>query len=165
MTEKAKKPDVSLPTAEISKLLTSVQGLSLATTSSDNTPLASYAPFILFNGRIYVFLSALSEHTRHMLAAPNVGLMLLAEPDTHKNPFARQRLSLNAVSRALLRDTELWLEVINAMTLQLGGTMQILRTLPDFTLFELEVNGGNFVKGFGAAYTLTAADWAEITAI
>jgi hypothetical protein len=100
-----------------------------------------------------------------MLAAPNVGLMLLAEPDTHKNPFARQRLSLNAVSRALLRDTELWLEVINAMTLQLGGTMQILRTLPDFTLFELEVNGGNFVKGFGAAYTLTAADWAEITAI
>lgn len=162
MNESTQKQDNSIPYETISRLLTNTHGLSLATISGEQKPLASYAPFIVLNERIYVYLSGLAEHTRNMLANQHLSLMLLAEPEENKNPFARQRLTLNATSRSMLRDTAPWHEVISKMTKDLGGTMQVLKTLPDFTLFELKISGGNFVKGFGAAFSLTATDWAII---
>ena len=35
-----------------------------------------------------------------------------------------------------------------------GQVMQLLESLPDFHLFELQLQGGRYVRGFGQAYDL-----------
>ena len=44
------------------------------------------------------------------------------------------------------------------MQARFGKTLELLRTLPDFLLFRLNVENGSFIKGFGQAWSLEGND-------
>ncbi len=46
-----------------------------------------------------------------------------------------------------------------------GEVVDLIRPLPDFTLFRLEPRSGVYVRGFAQAFTLTKPDLAAFRAV
>ncbi len=127
----------------------------LATLTDDDTPEASYAPCILFEGDYYLFLSQLASHTGNLMRNPEIGLMLIEDEGKAPNPFTRQRISLQGSAQLIDRDDDLFSIVLDLFHRRFGKVMMTIEPLPDFHLFCVHVNTGRFVRGFGQAYELT----------
>ena len=135
-------------------LLDAAEGAHLATRGKTGGPQASYAPCVWHDGDCYLFLSALSGHTGNLMRDPRIGLMLLEDADSAPNPFARKRVSLRGKAATVAREERLYDDVLAEFRRRFGEIMQLLESLPDFTLFRIELEAGSFVRGFGQAYLL-----------
>jgi len=135
-------------------LIETAEGAHLATLGESAGPEASYAPCAWHDGDCYLFLSALSRHTANLRRDPRISLMLLEETGKASNPFARQRVSLQGRVTSVGRDSDLYDAVLAEFHRRFGEVMQLLESLPDFTLFRVGLEAGSFVRGFGQAYAL-----------
>ena len=135
-------------------LIDSAEGAHLATLGEAAGPEASYAPCAWHDGDCYLFLSALSSHTSNLRRDPRISLMLLQQADKAPNAFARQRISLRGSVTIVERDAPLYAGVMAEFHRRFGEVMQLLESLPDFTLFRVGLEAGSFVRGFGQAYAL-----------
>ena len=139
---------------EILALIGQLKSLQLATLNARGLPESSYTPFIYQAPYFYIFVSALASHTQNLTSRHHCSLMLIEDEAHARNLFARTRLMVAAEADVLdPADTE-YEELLDVMEQTLGSTMKMLRTLPDFKLIRLTINGGRFVKGFGAAYAI-----------
>ena len=73
---------------------------------------------------------------------------------TKVNIFARKRLSLNCQVERIESDETQWQEIIKLFKQRFDKTMDVLISLPDFMLFKLTPVSGQYVEGFGKAYTI-----------
>ncbi len=135
-------------------LIDNAEGAHLATLGETAGPEASYAPCVWHDGDCYLYLSALSSHTANLRRDPRISLMLLEAADRAANPFARQRVSLRGRVEIVARKTELYGAALGEFHRRFGEVMQLLESLPDFTLFRIRPEAGNYVRGFGQAYAL-----------
>jgi len=135
-------------------LIETAEGAHLATLGESAGPEASYAPCAWHDGDCYLFLSALSSHTANLCRDPRISLMLLEPAARAANPFARQRVSLRGRVEAVARDAALYGAALAEFQRRFGEVMQLLESLPDFTLFRIRLEAGNYVRGFGQAYAL-----------
>jgi len=135
-------------------LIESAEGAHLATLGESAGPEASYAPCAWHDGDCCLFLSALSSHTANLRRDPRISLMLLEAADKAVNPFARQRVSLRGRVVVVDRDTAMYGAVLAEFHRRFGEVMQLLESLPDFTLFRVVAEAGSYVRGFGQAYAL-----------
>ena len=55
-------------------------------------------------------------------------------------------------------DSQDYTSVLDDYQQRHGKTVELLRQLPDFVLFHLRPRSGQFVMGFGQAYTLSGED-------
>ena len=148
-------PDHSQIQAEVSGFLARFKTLVLATLSEAQLPDCSTAPFLLDkDGNIYVYLSELAQHTKNLLANPAASLMMIADETASNNLFARQRLTLQANAVEIAPGNPEYEHILDNMESELGNTIQVLRTLPDFHLFKFLVQRANYVQGFAKAYAL-----------
>jgi len=137
------------------KLLNSSKTLQLATVDSQGMPHISYAPFIRQDEHFYIYVSQLANHTAHLQQTPNVSLMIISDEVQSKNLFARERLIIEA--GVTLLDQMVHKTVLDAMEASLGGTVGLLRSLPDFMLFKLTAVNARYIAGFGKAFQLDLA--------
>ncbi|MGD2120050.1 MAG: pyridoxamine 5'-phosphate oxidase family protein [Chromatiales bacterium] len=129
--------------------------LTLATTSANQQPEASVAPFVISDhGNICVFISELAQHTRNLLNGSKASLLLVADEADSRNLFARQRLTLRASAFEIQRSAPDWHSIMSQFRQRFDGTIDILKQLPDFHLFGFAVNSANYVQGFGQAFEL-----------
>lgn len=135
-------------------LIRSQQSLLLSTLGDSNTPHASYAPFILYHGVFYIFISALAEHTQNLLNHPQASVLILEPEQEAETIFARQRIQLQVNSSLIAREEKLWKSTLGVFESRFGEIIQTLQALPDFHLFRLDPLSGLYVKGFGQAYPL-----------
>ncbi len=135
----------------------SFQSVLLATSSADGEADISYAPCVLdASESICVYVSQLARHTRNLLQRPSASLMFIASEQDSRNLFARQRLILQCRAEQV---SEAEAEpVLQQMEAQLGNTIGLLRSLPDFLLFRFHVESGSYIKGFGQAWSLEGND-------
>lgn len=104
---------------------------------------------------LLVLVSALSAHTRDMLADPHVAL-LIAEADRDGGPpHALARVSLQAKAAAIPRDGAAFAAARDAYAARFPD-MAMLFDLGDFTLFLLVPTAVRVVSGFAQARTLRA---------
>ncbi|HEY5740714.1 MAG TPA: pyridoxamine 5'-phosphate oxidase family protein [Gammaproteobacteria bacterium] len=146
--------DISDALADYRALIDSAEGAHLATLGDAAGPEASYAPCAWHDGDCYLFLSALSSHTANLRRDPRISLMLLQEAGSAPNPFARQRVSLRGKVETVDRESGLSTAALAEFHRRFGEVMRLLESLPDFTLFRIELETGSFVRGFGQAYAL-----------
>ena len=140
---------------EYRHFLSGRRSVQLATVGADQAPLASYAPCVIDAGRrVYVMLSDLSAHTRHLKQQNTVSAMLIEDEAEAKNLFARRRVTFACDAAEISRESETWERIITDFRQQFGDIVDTLCTLSDFHLFQLTPRSGVFVKGFGKAYTL-----------
>jgi putative heme iron utilization protein len=133
--------------------------LQLATLSDSGEPDCSSAPFFRDpeNG-FCIFTSELAQHTRNLLINPRASILIIGPEKESKNLFARERVSLQVVADHVPREDQRWNTLLDAMESVHGNTVVLLRTLPDFHLFRLLPQSGNYVQGFARAYSLSGKE-------
>ena len=133
-------------------LLDTSKTLQLATVDSQGIPHISYAPFIREAEHFFIYVSQLASHTEYLQQTPKVSLMVIRDEAQSKNLFARERLIIQA--NATVLDQMAHNSVLDNMETSLGGTVAILRSLPDFVLFKLSAVNARYIAGFGKAFQL-----------
>ena len=132
--------------------------LQLATVDEEGRPNVSYAPFVQNQEGYFVLISDIARHARNLKANPQVSLMMIEDEESSKQLYARKRLTFDAQSSVVERETELWTQVIGQMQERFGEIIDGLSQLQDFSLFNLKAENGLFVKGFGQAYQVSGDD-------
>lgn len=128
----------------------SLKSIMLSTVDDNGKPFVSYAPFVKLDGKLYIYISRIAHHFRHMENNPAVDVMLIDDESQTPNLFARQRARF--VCHAFNIGNEGHDEVFELFGAAFGASMiNMLRGL-DFSMFELTVHEGRYVAGFGQAY-------------
>ena len=129
------------------------QSLLLATCDPEGGPDLSYAPYLLDDDQAFcLFISELANHTRNLRRNPHASVMFIEPEEEARNPFARRRLTLRCLAEEVAPEERDGL--LERMEARFGNTLQLLRRLPDFHLFRLQVERGSYVRGFGQAWAL-----------
>lgn len=81
--------------------------------------------------------------------------MLIEDEQNASQIFARIRLSYNCNVEVVERADECYETILNTMEKRFGNIVEMLRSLPDFVLFQLKPTSGRLVMGFGQAFDLT----------
>jgi len=142
-------------------LLETSLSLHLSTIGEDGFPHSGYTPYLRDTGgkedvlAFYVFVSELSVHTRDMLKTPKVSIMIIEDEAACKQVFARTRVTYNCEVLQIGRDHVDYADVLDRLEQRQGNTVSLLRELPDFHLMRLRPFSGQFVMGFGKAFSLS----------
>ena len=136
------------------QLRATAQTLILATSDASGAPLASYAPFVVRAGALYVFVSQLAAHHHNLARLGPVSALIIADERAASQPFARMRLTLRCHVHFIDRQDHVWAATLDAFEARFGNIVTTLRSLADFDLVRLDVSDGTFVQGFGKAHRL-----------
>jgi len=147
---------------EVDALIGSLKSVQLATLNAAKQAEISYAPYLKSENSFFIFISELAAHTQNLKTHHQLSLMFIEDESSSKTVFARKRLTLECKSTFVDRRNEKWERTLIAFEAAQGPTIQLLKTLPDFCLFELKAKTGTFVKGFGQAYRLSGETLTEI---
>lgn len=139
---------------EAEQLITQFKTVQMATRNSLGNPEASYTPYIRYAGDYYIFVSSLASHTNNICQHSTLSLFFVQNEDQAKNLFARKRMTIECTGVLIARDNDQWSEILDQFQSEHGATVELLRTLPDFTLFKLSPLSATFIKGFGQAFKL-----------
>jgi len=147
------------PTSVCAGLIETMRSLQLSTVGPDGIPHCGYTPYLhRAPSSFYIFVSQLAAHTRHLLANGTVAIMIIADEQATSQIFARARVSYLCDAKQIPPDSPDYPLVLDDYQQRHGKMAGLLRQLPDFVLFQLQPRSGQFVKGFGQAYTLTGDD-------
>jgi putative heme iron utilization protein len=144
------------PEEALSELQQTARSLFLSTITTNGKPNGSYAPFIMDDsGAFYIFVSRLASHTQDLLNNPHISILLAEDEQNSRQIFARKRVSYYCQSDIIGKDDAHYEILLDLFEARFENVMNLLRTLPDFILFKLDVQSGSFVQGFGKAYEIT----------
>lgn len=139
------------------------RSLLLATADPSGLPRPSYAPFVAGGfGVFYIYVSALSQHTRDLEHGSRAGVLLIEDEGQARNIFARRRLSFDCEAMLIAREDPEWGRILDRFEARFGALVATLRGLADFRLYRLAAGSGGYVRGFGQAFSLKGPDLDEI---
>lgn len=131
----------------------------LSTANADGIPQASYAPFLIDADKsIYIYISGLSSHTANLKQTGRASVLMIEDEANTKEIFARRRLTYECQAIPVPRDAAQWQTLIDRFEQRFGHVIGLMKGLPDFQLFRLSPQTGQFVIGFGAAYRVNPED-------
>lgn len=126
------------------------KSLVLATTSEATlTPLLSYAPMMMKEGRFIILISRMAPHTHNLHTSFSGSALLVEDESQAKSIFFRQRLSFTFAA-APIGITPEWIDIFT----QKHGEMVAMLTKMDFEFWQLTPLAGTFVSGPGQAFTI-----------
>ncbi|ESA32572.1 heme iron utilization protein [Leptolyngbya sp. Heron Island J] len=135
------------------------RSIILSTVSADGIPQASYAPFLIDPDKtLYIYVSGLSTHTTNLKQTSRASILFIEDEAKANEIFARRRLTYDCTANALPRDTPQWQQLIDRFEQRFGQVIGLMKGLPDFQVFQLQPQSGQFVIGFGAAYRVDTDD-------
>lgn len=141
--------------AELSILpfIASFKSVVIATLREEGHPFSSYAPFVRYNDRFYVFISDIATHAQNLRRDGRAALFFIEDESQSANVFARKRISLQCDAELIPRDAPLFAPVMAAFTQKFGdATVSMLLKMADFNLFGFSTRSGEATFGFGEAY-------------
>ncbi len=148
-----KQEDLQVIQQEAHDFYSRFKTLILSTADHHDMPHASYAPYWRSQeGIFYIFVSQLAHHTHNLLSAPHASILFIADERDTRNLFARQRLTLQCSASVIPSDDEHYEQILDAFEERHGNMVNMLRSLPDFTLFALLPEHGRYVRGFANAW-------------
>lgn len=148
------------PALVLKALRSQQQSVLLSTVGEQGEPHSGYTPFIFddqpeTDHHLLIFVSQLALHTRDLLADPRVSALLIADESSSEQIFARTRVSYQCRAEVISRDEARYEPLLDRFAETHGKMIGLLRTLPDFVLFRLVPQRGQFVMGFGQAFKLS----------
>jgi putative heme iron utilization protein len=146
--------DIASVTADYLAFREGFRTLVLSTVAADGAPHVSYAPFVEHDGALFIYVSELAGHTRHLLRTRRCAALLIEDEQACRNLFARRRVVYQCSTDEIDQASEFGQQMLDRMQARLGGTFELLRTLKDFHLIQLDVIGGSYVAGFGRAFAI-----------
>ncbi|KGY08354.1 MULTISPECIES: heme utilization protein HutZ [Vibrio] len=136
--------------------------VQIATVDEQGRPNVSYAPYVQNKDGFFVLISKIARHANNLLVNPAASIMLIEDEDNAKHLFARKRLTFDSTATIVERESEQWQVIIAQMRERFGDIIDGLSQFQDFILFHFSVDQGLYVKGFGQAYQVSAANTVDI---
>ena len=144
-----------MTTIEVESFLETFQTLVMASITSEGSPHASTAPYIRLGHDFYILISTVAQHGRNLLSNPNVSLLFVEDESQCVQPFARKRVTIEAISVEINHSDENYRTVIERFCAHFDPELVTsLSKMGDFHLFKLSPKSGSVVMGFGQAYRL-----------
>ncbi|RAP73443.1 HugZ family protein [Paenibacillus montanisoli] len=145
-----KQPNIEETRVKYIEFIESRKSLVISTLDAEGTPFISYAPFVKVNGKLYIYISRISDHYRFVENNERIHVMMINDESATPNAFARERARWACTSENL--GNEGYGAIYAAFDAKFGDKMMgMLRGL-DFSLFELTPSAGRYVVGFGQAF-------------
>ena len=139
----------------LNEFLENLKSLTIASLDENNNPFSSYAPFVKFNHKYYVYLSLMAKHSSNLTNNPNSSIFLSEDEKDCKNIFAKKRVSIQCTTKKIEQNTNEEKEILEQFSQKFGNEMiDMLYKMGDFYLFEFTPFYGEAVFGFGKAYNL-----------
>jgi len=143
-------------------LIASQQTLLLSTVSEKGEPSISYAPYVRDEqGGFYIFTSELASHTRNLLANKQAAIMFIQPESESSELFARERVTFKCSAEEISPRDPVYEQQLAALHEQFGQIVSLLKSLPDFHLFALQPESGQYVVGFGKAFDINLLEGTE----
>lgn len=133
-------------------LLKNQKSLVISSIDKDGMPDVSYAPFVMIDNKIYLYLSEVANHYYNLRDNHKCSVMIIQDENECKTMFARNRLSFSCDAHMLENvDDKIFAKFDEVHDAKMMETFKKL----DFHMFELNINQGRLVKGFGQAFEVT----------
>ncbi len=131
------------------------QSTVLGTLDEKGLPFGSYAPFVHFEHKFYIFISNVAKHARNLQATPKSSLLFIEDESKTEQIFARKRISLQCSSQMINREDTKFQDLMNIFKKKFSEEMvTMLMGMQDFNLYELSTDYGEATYGFGEAYNI-----------
>jgi len=125
----------------------------IGTLDEEGRPFTSYAPFLHYDHRFYIFISDIASHAKNLKSDNRASLFFIEDEAKTDNIFARKRVSLQCDATVVPREAERFGPVMEGFGEKFGEEMvSMLMKMADFNLYELSSTGGEATFGFGEAY-------------
>ena len=147
-TEKKTKPVAP----KVKELIANTKSVILATVDAEGNPNSSYAPFVQVEQTFYILVSFMARHTKNLSEGRKTSVMFIEDESATKQIYARERLTLEATTSQIERDSETWNNVIVKLKETHGKVVDVISEMGDFILIALQPVKGSYVNGFGSAY-------------
>lgn len=112
---------------------------------------ASYAPFVREDDKIYIFISQIAQHYKAIKKAPNkVQIIFLQDETSAQSIFVRKRASFSVKAKFIQNKADFILKFHAKFANE--TPFLVVKQMKDFHIVCLKIGKGRFVKGFGAAF-------------
>lgn len=127
----------------------------ISSITEEGEPFISYAPFVKVGEKLYIYLSRCADHYNNMIRHPKISIMIIEDEAVAKTVFARVKMTFMATATKMEEVPEnIWEAYGEA---QNKNMLKVLRNM-DFDMFELEIEKGKIVEGFGIAHNVQLKD-------
>ena len=150
-------------TLALRNLLNAQRVAALGTLDESGQPFVSMVPFAVdgSNGTLVIHVSGLAAHARNLERVPQVSLMVMEAEVAGEPVHALPRVTLDAVTSALVLDTAAWSSARTAYLTRFPD-VEYMTQLGDFRFVAIAVSGARQVAGFGAARSIGADEIAQV---
>lgn len=124
--------------------------LIISSLDKENNARISYSPFVYMNNNLYIYISKVAEHYNNILNNGNISVMIIEDEKDAKVTFARNRVSFSGKATRIEDNEEIFEEFSKK---QGENIMNMLRKM-DFNIFEIVIENGRYVEGFGKAFDI-----------
>lgn len=143
--------------AEIEEFKNSFGSVILSSVTKDGFGVASYSAIAKVDGKVYIYISAVSDHHASISANPDkISALFLQDEKEAKTIIARKRLVYKTKAVLVERGSAEFQRAIDAFVSQHSGNSGISQIIEmrDFSMFRLDFQEGRYVKGFGGAFDI-----------
>ncbi|RDU65127.1 HugZ family heme oxygenase [Helicobacter sp. MIT 14-3879] len=148
--------NIAMVKEELETFIKGFASISMATISSDNKVMCSYAPLIQTEWGNYIYISEVSEHYENIKNNPkNIEIMFIEDESKASSIILRKRARFRSEASFISRGEE-FDKIFDEFELQHkeSSGIKTIRKMQDFHLIKLDFKNGRFVKGFGQAYDI-----------
>jgi heme iron utilization protein len=146
----------------LNEFLEPLKSLTISSLDEKGYPFSSYAPFVKYNHKYYVYLSLMAKHSSNLSQNKIASIFFCEDEQDCKNIFAKKRVSIQCETLKLAQDTQNEEEILNEFKAKFGEEMvNMLKKMGDFYLFEFTPFYGEAVFGFGKAYNIGGENFQE----
>lgn len=147
-----KTVDIEKQRSNYEQFLKSRKQVILSLIDEEGRPFTSYAPFVMKDGKFYIYISQIADHYNLMEKNEFADAFFIADEAETPNKFAAERARWLCTSANI--GNEGYEDIFALFNESFGEKMvDVLRGL-DFSLFELTPIKGRYVVGFGLAFDL-----------
>ncbi len=137
------------------ELLKNQKTCFMSTIDENNFPQASYAPYVINENKMYIYISQITEHYKNLMNNGKVSVMIIEDESSSEILFARKRVSFIGEAKKVDTVPNYVLEKLDENHSK--KMMDVLKGF-DFNFFEIDLLKGRLVEGFGKAFDLKFID-------
>lgn len=96
----------------LNEFLEPLKSLTISSLDEKGFPFSSYAPFVKFEHKYYVYLSLMAKHSHNLTNNPKCSIFFSEDEKDCKNIFAKKRVSIQCDAIRLEQNTQKEKEIL-----------------------------------------------------
>ena len=149
-------------TKNLNNFLEPLKSLTISSLDENAYSFTSYAPFVKYNHKYYVYLSLMAKHSSNLTNNNIASIFFCEDEENCSNIFAKKRVSIQCKALKIEQNTTKEEEILVEFRSKFGDDMvNMLHKMNDFYFFEFTPFYREAVFGFGQAYNLGGENFEE----